>query len=253
MLETKLILLLPQSHVSLLSLRKPIFPGWSVQPRLQHPPLRCSTNPAPGFCLFHLTKWCSPHGTPQPLPPAPLHLYFLFLSFFLSFLSPLLSPFLPSLLLPFPFLPSFLSCFRTIPSAYGSSKARSQIGAAAETYATATATPDVNHIWDLCCSLGQSWILNPLSQARDQTHILTETMSIRSTTYNTGVAQLPTTSSFSHTHNVVCALKFECVQGTHSSETPSWFKTDTQIKFAVFPFVYQIKKARFREGILKYK
>ena len=46
-----------------------------------------------------------------------------------------------------------------------------------QAYATATATPDPSHICDLCCSLRQRWILNPLSEARDQTGILMETMS----------------------------------------------------------------------------
>ena len=44
-------------------------------------------------------------------------------------------------------------------------------------YATATATLDPSHICDLHCSLWQCLILNPLSKARDPTHILTDTMS----------------------------------------------------------------------------
>ena len=38
--------------------------------------------------------------------------------------------------------------------------------------ATAKATQDLSHICDLCCSLLQSWTLNPLSEARNRTHIL---------------------------------------------------------------------------------
>ena len=34
-------------------------------------------------------------------------------------------------------------------------------------YAAAAATQDPNHICDLCCSLWQCGILNPLSEARD--------------------------------------------------------------------------------------
>ena len=34
-------------------------------------------------------------------------------------------------------------------------------------YATATATPDRSHIFDLCCRLWQHQILNPLNKARD--------------------------------------------------------------------------------------
>ena len=37
--------------------------------------------------------------------------------------------------------------------------------------AQATAMPDPSHILDLPCSLQQCWILNPLSEARDQTLI----------------------------------------------------------------------------------
>ena len=39
-------------------------------------------------------------------------------------------------------------------------------------YATVTATPDLSHICDLCHSSHQHWILNPLSEVRDRTHIL---------------------------------------------------------------------------------
>ena len=44
-----------------------------------------------------------------------------------------------------------------------------------QVYTTAMATQDPSHICDLHGSLWQRWILNPLSQARDKTHILTET------------------------------------------------------------------------------
>ena len=56
--------------------------------------------------------------------------------------------------------------------AYGSSQAKGRNRAAAEAYATATATPDLSCTCDLCHSLQQCWILNPLSKARDQNHIL---------------------------------------------------------------------------------
>ena len=39
-----------------------------------------------------------------------------------------------------------------------------------------TATPDLSHICDLCCTLRQRQILNPLSEARDQTHIFMDIM-----------------------------------------------------------------------------
>ena len=43
------------------------------------------------------------------------------------------------------------------------------------TYATATATQDPSRIYDLCRSLQQHWILNPLNEVRDRTHILVNT------------------------------------------------------------------------------
>ena len=45
-------------------------------------------------------------------------------------------------------------------------------------YTTATATPDPSHLFDLHHSLGQCWILNPLSKARDQTRVLRDTSRI---------------------------------------------------------------------------
>ena len=62
-------------------------------------------------------------------------------------------------------------------AAYESSQARDQIGAAAEGCSTARAIPDPSLIYDLCHSLQQHLILNPLGKARDQTRILTKTMS----------------------------------------------------------------------------
>ena len=43
-------------------------------------------------------------------------------------------------------------------------------------YTTAMATPDPNHIYNLSCSVKQRWILNPLSEARDQACTLIDTM-----------------------------------------------------------------------------
>ena len=45
-----------------------------------------------------------------------------------------------------------------------------------QTYISATATRAPSCICDLHHSLGQCWILNPLVEARDRTHILTETV-----------------------------------------------------------------------------
>ena len=45
-------------------------------------------------------------------------------------------------------------------------------------YATVTATPDPSHVYNLHHSSWQHWILNPLSDARDQTHIFMDTSRI---------------------------------------------------------------------------
>ena len=44
-----------------------------------------------------------------------------------------------------------------------------------QAYTIATATLDPSCVCDLCCSLQQHWILNPLREARDRNHILLET------------------------------------------------------------------------------
>ena len=59
--------------------------------------------------------------------------------------------------------------FRASLVAYGASQARSLIGTVAPAYTTATAMSDLSHICDLQHSSPQHWILNPLSEARDQT------------------------------------------------------------------------------------
>ena len=64
-----------------------------------------------------------------------------------------------------------------MPVAYGGSQARGQIRAAAKAYATATAMPDLSRDWDLYDSLWPCWTHNPLSEARDQTHMLMDTIS----------------------------------------------------------------------------
>ena len=65
--------------------------------------------------------------------------------------------------------------YRDEPEAQGSSWAQDQIGAAVEAYATATQDPSC--LWELHGSLWQRQIFNPLSGARDRTHILMETKS----------------------------------------------------------------------------
>ena len=63
--------------------------------------------------------------------------------------------------------------FRATAVAYGSSRARGQIRAAAA--ATATAMPDLSRVCNLCHSLRQCHILNPLSTARQDGPVRTLT------------------------------------------------------------------------------
>ena len=74
-----------------------------------------------------------------------------------------------------PFLLFFLFLFRATPVAYGSSQARGWIGAAVEAYTTAAATPNLSHTCKIYYTFQQPQIPNPLSKARDQIHIPTET------------------------------------------------------------------------------
>ena len=69
----------------------------------------------------------------------------------------------------------FFFFLRPQPVTYGSSQARSQIGAAAEPYATAiaTATLNLSSICELHHSLWQHWILNPLRRGMEHTSSLT--------------------------------------------------------------------------------
>ena len=46
-------------------------------------------------------------------------------------------------------------------------------------YTTATATRDLRHIRNLHQNSWQHWILNPLSEARDQTYVLIDTSQMR--------------------------------------------------------------------------
>ena len=71
----------------------------------------------------------------------------------------------------------FVLLFMAAPASGGSSQARGGIGASTEAYTTARATQDPSHICNLCHSLRQYQILNPLSKARDQTHFLMDTLS----------------------------------------------------------------------------
>ena len=47
-----------------------------------------------------------------------------------------------------------------------------------QSLAYATAMPDLSHVCDLYHSSRQRWILNPLSETRDQTHVLMDTSQV---------------------------------------------------------------------------
>ena len=70
----------------------------------------------------------------------------------------------------------FIFLFMATLAVYGSSQVRDRIRAAAEAYTRATSTLDLSHFCGLSCSFWQCQILNPLSEARDRTQILTEIM-----------------------------------------------------------------------------
>ena len=69
----------------------------------------------------------------------------------------------------------FFFHYMAAPAAYGNSWVGAKLELQLLTYATATETQVLNHICDLHHSLWQCRILNPLNEARDQTHILMDT------------------------------------------------------------------------------
>ena len=66
----------------------------------------------------------------------------------------------------------FFGLFRAVSAAYGSSQAGVELELQLLAYTTATARQDPSHICDPHHSSHQHQILNPLSKARDQTHVL---------------------------------------------------------------------------------
>ena len=88
----------------------------------------------------------------------------------------------------FVWLNFFFVFFRAAPAAYGSSQAGVKSELQLLTYITAM--PDPSLICDLCWSLWQCRILNPLSKARDQTHILMDTNWVLNPLSHSGNSQL---------------------------------------------------------------
>ena len=68
----------------------------------------------------------------------------------------------------------FFFSFYGVPASYGSSRAGGWIGAAVAAYTTTKSTLDPSCICNLHHSLQQCGILNPLSQARDRTHHISQ-------------------------------------------------------------------------------
>ena len=66
--------------------------------------------------------------------------------------------------------------FMATPVAYGSSWAGVKLELHLQAYAIAMAPTDLSCVCELCHSLWQRHIFNPLSEARDQTCILMDTM-----------------------------------------------------------------------------
>ena len=75
----------------------------------------------------------------------------------------------------------FFCLFRASPMVYGNSQARGRIRAVAASlpaYATATATPDTSWVCELHHSSWQRQTLDPLSEARDPTPVLMDTIQV---------------------------------------------------------------------------
>ena len=66
--------------------------------------------------------------------------------------------------------------FRTTPVAYEVPRLEIELELQLLAYTTATATPDLSCVYNLHHSSRQCQMLNPLNEARVQTHILTDTM-----------------------------------------------------------------------------
>ena len=77
----------------------------------------------------------------------------------------------------FPVKRNFFSFFMATPEAYGSSQPGVESELQLQAYSTATAMWYLSCMCDLCRSLWQPQILKTLSEARDGTHILRDTMS----------------------------------------------------------------------------
>lgn len=73
---------------------------------------------------------------------------------------------------------SFFFFFGAVPEAYGSSQLGVELELQLQGYGTATAMWDLSHVFDLHHRSQQFGILNPLSEATDQTQVLVDTCQI---------------------------------------------------------------------------
>ena len=103
-----------------------------------------------------------------------------------------------------------------VPLAHGSSQARGRISAVAEAYTTAVAMLDPGCICDLCFSLQQCCICNPLSKARNETASLQR--KLRSSTHWATMGAPRCVLDIGHILGVVLFVCFwHCSCGTQSS------------------------------------
>ena len=107
----------------------------------------------------------------------------------------------------------FFFLFRAIPVAHGSSWAGVILELQLLAYTTATATRDPSRICDLHHSLQQGQILNPLSEARDWTHILLDTSWILNLLNHNGSSLI---------FLFYFLIFFSCACGTQSSQARDW-------------------------------
>ena len=96
------------------------------------------------------------------------------------------------------------------PVAYGSSQARCWTGAAAGACATATTTPDLSHI------AYDHQILNPLSEARDQTCILMDISQVLNLLSHNGISEISAIMNnvaVKFQYTFLCGHKFSTIWG----------------------------------------
>ena len=118
----------------------------------------------------------------------------------------------------------FFFLFRAAPGAYGSSQARGQIQLPA--HARATAIQDPSHVCNLHHSSRQCWILNPLSEARDQTQILVDASWVHNLLSHSWNSSVPSYFTLMATQTVATSKVREHAQG---HITRRWWNQDLDL------------------------